>query len=819
MLVLAVFVSTGLADRQYDLVELYHTNRNPASDDASGHVVPWCVSTLWLGTANANVTQSDIDTANSRLDDLDDSSEFTQMPQTASFASIDQWGVYWAMPNMLKVVLDPTITNRTTLNARSSVRNVLENFVAYRDKYSDAALTDSKLYEISGSMNHDWLRKTTYLLTAQHFKELDNGNGRNIYNDGYTAAQHYDAWRLHLKERMRKLAARGIDPEISPGYISVTLESMFNLVYLCEDEVLAEQAEKFINLYLADYAAESFHGIRGGGLTRVYKDSWAFRPESHYMRAYYHLFVADPAAFPWSSPDRTFLGVCMSGYSCPSVIQNLMTQTKSDYNSTSRRPAKGTQATRDDSPFYTLQWPSDIRRFTYCTSEYVMGGFCIYDQQPSSYYVKLNSQNQWMGLVSECDIQSRVYFQCGSPTDTTSGYSELDAIGNKGAMLIKRQENVVGTPDLFCWMSNDFRTNRVGPDSGTNYWVFSENTDSSVYVAVKAIDASSAAFYTLDTDGPGYGDPLTIDFSDDNTICVIQAAKASDYNSFSDFQTAVKAETFSKSGTEVTYTTLDGDTLKMYTDGTQPKINGVSFGLNISNTYTGYYLSNDCYDNPTVYVTDESSNCLVLNFDYYDYPLWDEANTVALWNMDSTSSGVIVDQDDNNSGRDCDLTLSGPALVTSRSDFGNALSFDGTNDTSYTDVITQPTEVKIECWLYVDSGTTGDNRWIVEGGKYGLYTNSAGTTLTFRAYDSGDNWTFVSADISTDTWQHVTAEFCDGTVSVSVLNDDYSVGDYSSDSAGASTLASHSGRIYVGAFGTTMRYFKGEIDDLRIFEP
>jgi hypothetical protein len=790
--------------------------KNPASTDASGNVVPWCVSTLWLGTGNANVTGGDIDTANSRLDDLDDSGEFTQMPQTASFASIDQWGVYWAMPNMIKVVLDPRITNRTTLYARSSVRNVLENFVAYRDKYADAALTDSKLYEISGSMNHDWLRKTTYLLTAQHFKELDNGNGRNIYNDGYTAAEHYDAWRMHLKERMRKLAARGMDPEISPGYISVTLEAMFNLVYLCEDQVLAQQAEKFINLYLADYAAESFHGIRGGGLTRVYKNSWACKPETHYMRAYTHLFAADPAVFPWANPDRTYLGVCMSGYSCPSVIQNLMIQAKFSYNSTSRRPAKGSQLTRDDSPFYTLQWPSDIRRFTYCTSEYVMGGFCIYDQQPSSYYVKLNSQNQWMGLVTESDIQSRVYFQCGSPDDTTSGYSELNAIGNKAAMLVKRQENVSGSPDLFCWMSNDFRANRVGPDSTTDYWIFSKNTDSSVYVAVKSIDAASSSFYALDTDGPGYGDPLKIDFSDDDTICAIQAAKASDYSNFTDFQAAVKAETFGKNGSEVTYSTLDGDTLKMYTDGTLPKINGVDFGLNISNTYTGYYLSNDCYDNPTIYVTDQSSNCLVLNFDYYDLPLRDDDSVLGLWNMDSAPSGIVADLDDANLGRNCDLALSGPALVSSRSGFGNALSFDGANDTSYTDSMVQPTEIKIECWLYIDSGTTGDSRWIVEGGKYGLYTDSSGTALTFRTYDSNGSWTFVSADISTDTWQHVTAEFCDATVSVSVVNEDYSLGDYSSASAGAPTLASYTGRIYVGAFGTSLRFFKGKIDDMRI---
>ncbi|MEI8206836.1 MAG: hypothetical protein WCG03_08155 [Kiritimatiellales bacterium] len=604
------------ASRGYDLVEKFHLTKNPDSTDASSHVTPWCVATLWLGTNNIHVTPTDIGKANQRLDDFDNPAMFSQISEDARYGDQCYLSLYWALPDILKVVLDTPVAGRTTLDARVSARNVLKNFVAYRDNYTDAALSDEKLYQISGSMNHDWLRKSTFLLTAQHFKNLNDGTGWNIYADGYTAAQHYDAWRAHIKERIKKLAARGMDPEISPGYISVTLEALFNLRDLSEDPEISSQADKFISLYLGDYAIDSFHGIRGGGLTRVYKDSWAYNPDVHYMPGFTHLFANDPATFPKASPDRTYLGAAMSGYSCPSVVSNLMTQTKGSYAHTSRRPARGTHIIKDGDPWYTLKWPADMRRFTYCTSNYVLGGFSINDQASSTNYTLLISQNQWMGLVTSCSIYSRVYFQCGSPTNTVSGYRELTAIGSKGGMLIKRQKMVPGTPDLFCWMSDDFRTYRVGPDSTTDYWIFSKNMDGSVYVAVKAIEATSAGFYSLTTDGPGYGDPLKIDFSDDNTICALEAAKASDYASFSAFQAAIKASTFSKSGTEVTYSTLAGDVLKMYTDGAMPTLNGANFGLNISVTYSGNYLYNSTYDSPVITLEDPSGNTLSLDFNY-----------------------------------------------------------------------------------------------------------------------------------------------------------------------------------------------------------
>ncbi len=603
-----------IADNAYDTMVKFHTIKDKDSTDAAGQTVPWCVATLWLGPDDPCVTSSEIDYANTRLDDLDDSAKFTQIPETASWTGVDSISLYWALPDIVRGLYG----SNTSYAARASMRNVLKNFVKYRDKYADASLDDSDIFEISGSMNHDWTRKTTYLLTAQHFKALNGGSGWNIYADGYTAQQHYDRWNAHLKEKLKQMASRGLGPELSPGYCSITLQALFNLADNSEDTVLSGLADDFISLYLADYAKDSFHGIRGGGQTRVYKNGWAYNPPM-YMRGFTYLFANDPTTLPFTSPDRTILGASMSDYNCPSVVQNLMRQAKNstDYPHSSRRPAKGSETTRDGGPFYQLDFTySDMRRFTYITSKYILGGFAIDDTAASSYYTRIHTQNQWVGMVTDYDIYSRIYFQCGSPTTSISGYRELTAVGHRSAMLVKRQEQVEGDPQFFCWMSTGFRGRRVGPDSDTDYWIFSRNTDSSVYVGVKAVDATSASFYTLSTDGPGYGDPLRIDFADSNTIAAIQVGKATDFVSFTAFQTAVKAKTFSKVGTEVSFDTLDGYNLKMYTDGSASKLDGNTFGLNIGKTYDGYYLYNSTYDSPVIYVKDPNGNLLTLDFNY-----------------------------------------------------------------------------------------------------------------------------------------------------------------------------------------------------------
>ena len=71
-----------------------------------------------------------------------------------------------------------------------------------------------------------------------------------------------------------------------------------------------------------------------------------------------------------------------------------------------------------------------------------------------------------------------------------------------------------------------------------------------------------------------------------------------------------------------------------------------------------------------------------LSFALYEEPLSDVyLYTQAMWNMDSQTSGIIFDEDDQNPWRNNELELhNGASLVAGKSGFGNALNLDGTND-------------------------------------------------------------------------------------------------------------------------------------------
>ncbi len=596
------------------LLRYAHMNVDPYNT-AAQEVAKWCVATLWLGIDHPDVTQADIDLVNERLDDMDDAGEFDQIDQTP----VDETGspsLYWALPNLCRILSNNYMRSQLTAAAKTSIENVLIDFASERDFYTDSSTDDVYIYDIHNSMNHDWLRKAAFLAAAQYFKST----GQNIYNDGYTAQEHYDGWNAHLKKKIQRMAGYGLDPEIaSPGYISITLESIFNIHDLCEDRTLQRLAGTYISLVLADAGCESFEGVRGGGKTRCYKSGYAYDGNSDYLRWWTHILANTPTSM--GTPSRTVVGTCMSNYVMPDVVKNLATSYDNrTFWHVSRRFAAGYHYVEYNIPVYYFDFPQDIRRHTYGTDKYVLGSFLIDEDGGTSKYVMLNTQNQWMGAVCRANpTYSRVYFQTRYPDDASpSNHRDLNAMQYHNAVLVKRQVTAANY-DLFCFMSNDFRANRVDPDASTNYWIFSRNSDSSVYVAMKAVDATSSGFYNIDVSKsvPGYGDPMLVKFADNTTICAMQVVKASDYADFAAFQTAVKNLTFQTNGAnEVEFVTLEGYNLKMYRDGSDPKLDNSVYGLNISRTYSGNYLWNDTHGDVSIDVRDPSGNALLLDFNY-----------------------------------------------------------------------------------------------------------------------------------------------------------------------------------------------------------
>ncbi len=630
-------------ERGKEMVESFFLDTDPDTVNA-GDLATWCLAALWLRNLGPSshpiVTIADSLQALAKLDSLGDPTKSWQFPLTRPVNDSPDSAVYWGLLSLVRILNHPTLLNSSPgcVLARSAVASIVSNFVRERDiALTESESTEGAIWSVYKSMNHDWLQKATYLLAAQYFMKPGN---RIDYADGLTASQHYFFWVKHLKAKLQQMAARGIDPEIaSPGYVSITLDALYAMRDYSKDTPLSQQAEKFIDLLLGDAAVESFHSVRGGSKTRSYQGSAARDADGEYLGMWTHQLVNDPVIMPWGATDRHAVGAAMSTYVVPSVVSNLMLSTNKTFFHASRRPAKGYEDDPDranQNPFYHFQFPSDIRRATFGTPEYIMGSFALLENVPAEYYSQLTRIDQWMGLITSGWKYSRAFFQTGPNVNSASSYSGLTAIQWPGAnparpgecaMLIKR--GILSKyPDLSLWLSDDFRANMVFPSSaGTGNWIFSRNANSTTYLAIKDVGAKSPGFYSFLNQSGDHGTDARVDFLSSNPIVAVDAAPSSAYSSFTEFQNDVMDNVFVWNGSFARYVSSGGVMLTMPLDGSNATVNGSIYPGNISKTYSGEYLSNDVYDSPNITLMDPGKNPLVLNFTHDGYaiaPDWTE---------------------------------------------------------------------------------------------------------------------------------------------------------------------------------------------------
>lgn len=216
----------------------------------------------------------------------------------------------------------------------------------------------------------------------------------------------------------------------------------------------------------------------------------------------------------------------------------------------------------------------------------------------------------------------------------------------------------------------------------------------------------------------------------------------------------------------------------------------------------------------------------------YESPLTDDYQTIALWNMDSTrtlSDGkvIVFDQDSNITRTNRHLTMYdgdtgngyGATLVDSKTGFSKAMQFDGVNDYAKS-FIRFPINAgfKIECWVKLDSTKT-DINWIAEiPSVFRLYSDTNATRINLVVYDANGNpGTQLRKAITPDTWMHLTASFDDGTAYLSV--DGTTQSGTVTLPTSATNKAGQEDYVWIGSFGGSQRFFKGQIDDFRLTDP
>ena len=512
---------------------------------------------------------------------------------------------YWILPLLSRIAADPGMSHFLTTETREALKDLLFQACSGWFTVADAATDEATVWHILGSDNHDIMRKQTAFLTAQ-FLQNHAPWGDTRYQDGCTAALHFEAWKQFFREYFRQRAIRGISVEMaSPCYAGVLLYPVLNLRDAAADPVVRTQAEQYLHLYFAEAGLESLNGVRGGAKTRAYK----YRHICGFIdktACYSYVFAGLPAAAP-AMPFEAMPALA-SSHRLPRQIHGLWhdPEARGCFEYVSSRPGRGNHTT--EPLWYHVRFPSSIRRCSYVTPGFVLGTFTL-DETES--YTMLVTQNHWMGLVAGDALDSRIVVTTDAPGKADKNHNDLQAVQRGGTAVFRQNSNIMFKGYLKAFVSPTF-TLRDDPSG----WLFAENSDSTVYVAMFATDADDVGGRYAVTDATVSDAPgKWVRFVVKRTLLIMEAALAGDYASFDAFRADMIDNACRwVSADELEYRGRHA-TLTCYRDSRLPRVNGSPVSLNPRRTYDSPFLS-DGASPGLVTITGIDGKTIVLDFSY-----------------------------------------------------------------------------------------------------------------------------------------------------------------------------------------------------------
>jgi hypothetical protein len=215
---------------------------------------------------------------------------------------------------------------------------------------------------------------------------------------------------------------------------------------------------------------------------------------------------------------------------------------------------------------------------------------------------------------------------------------------------------------------------------------------------------------------------------------------------------------------------------------------------------------------------DVNSADYVIDFSVAEVPPPPSMTPVAAYNFDDGGGPMLADH----SGRANHGTLSG-ATWTTLGKFGGALSFDGVDDwvtVANSSSLSLSTGMTLEAWVFPTANGGGTWRNIVikersNGEVYNLYSNTAVNRPAVYVVRASQPGTAVetrgSSQLSVNVWTHLAATYDGKTVRL------FRNGTQFGSKAVSGTLLTSSGALRIGGNSLWGEFFKGRIDDLRIY--
>jgi hypothetical protein len=525
---------------------------------------------------------------------------------------------YWAADELCRIIeywgsngiVKSGLLNSTT---EASIYKMMWQWVKDQSKLKESQQLNSYLYsvcadftqnntwDVEGSENHHIQRFFTKWHFSKLLKERTEYKGLK-YDDGYTAAEHFDGWNKYIKQYLRERAKKGLFIEFAnDAYGMESLKGIYNF-YDFGDSELKSLTGKFLDLFWATWAQEQLNGVSGGSKARVYQGRESYIGATHFRKlAWYYLNVGSI-----SEIKQNIFSFITSEYRMPYVVMDMALDTKGkgNYEIIQRRLGLAKDGYYSPLPFYRIDQTKGLVRYSYCTPNFIMGTFHC-EALNESQWTMISSQNRWMGVIFSADPNSRIYPQCEG---TDKGvYNQHWGVQSKGCMIAQRLGNYSkNAGKMRVWISD----NGLGQRIESNGWIFVSSTDKKSYAAIKFVDGK---YTTSVVNEVGLWSGHWVSEVNSNTPVIIEVANASGYSSYEDFQAKVQALPLTYSNGIVKHTTLYGDNLEFYANYSHlPMINGKTIDLNPAKVMDGPFVSSDF--NSGVYVIKKGARILNLNF-------------------------------------------------------------------------------------------------------------------------------------------------------------------------------------------------------------
>lgn len=459
-------------------------------------------------------------------------------------------------------------------------RVILETIWAWtsvKSKVAEAEAQVSQAWTIRASENHhaNWFSSCW---AASLFLAGAPGYRDRKFEDGHTAAEHFDAWTAYLREYYRQRGSKGMTVEIdSPSYASATLSAAYTVYDLAADPVLKRRAGDYITLYWALWAQQQLDGVSGGAKARC-KTGAAGGGNDFIRRAAWYVMGIGTPEFEHLS----MLPFVTSSWRMPDVVRDLALDPdgRGDYEVLERRPGLMRPGRQKEESLCPLNPDfGGIVRYGWCTPDFIMGSL-LFEARPNTDWATISSQCRWHGVIFRGATDARIYPYCETRKST---YNQHWAVQHKGTLISQKLKTSVHADGLRVWFSKEGLTVPVKEGD----WYFTEAAGA--WAAVRVVAGNTAFLRYKPAPGKGKTDRKSADEEEDTTPkeglvlkcdndlspVIIEAARKADVPSLAAFQKAVLALPLKQEDDRLSYTGLGGGRLAFFTDQSRPpEING-----------------------------------------------------------------------------------------------------------------------------------------------------------------------------------------------------------------------------------------------------